>query len=269
MKIGIKFILILETLVILSILIIGFAAGLIGTQTINERTTDQLESITILKKERLVSYKNERMEDMNTLSSYINDREPDNLKYFLDKQLTIYSNFFEFFIMDLDGRVTISTDTNQVGILKTKEKYFTEGLENITFQGYYYDQSLQQVAFTVSTPLEKNGTNIGVIAGRIKLEDISNIMIERSGLGDTGETYLVNNYNYVLSELRKDNTSSFQKALYTDIVKKCLDEKSNQTKFLIGYDNYVYEESIGAYTYLSDLQVCIISEITKIGRAHV
>ncbi|HEC92273.1 MAG TPA: hybrid sensor histidine kinase/response regulator [Candidatus Atribacteria bacterium] len=270
MKIGVKFIVIIEVLVLISISVIGFMSYYVGTESIKGRIEAQLESVMVLKTIHLNNFFRERKEDVQSLSNYCSELlaeekyEHTVVREKLKERLNENSFFFEFFIIDLDGRISVSTDEKQEGKLKSNERYFIDGKNNITVQSFYYDLSLQQPAITVASPIkENNEITIGVLAGRVDLTEVSFILTERSGLGETGETYLVHNFNYAVTQLRDEETPSFKTAVYTQVVKKCLKEKPSNVQFMSDYLNYAEERVMGAYAYLPELQVCLIAEINE------
>ncbi|MEA1956958.1 MAG: hypothetical protein U9N01_01175, partial [Euryarchaeota archaeon] len=69
MKISTKLICTIEIMMLLAIIISSFAAFQLGNRIIGEQVNDQLESVIILKSNQLNSYFNERMEDIDTLST--------------------------------------------------------------------------------------------------------------------------------------------------------------------------------------------------------
>lgn len=281
MKIIAKIIVIIEILVVISIVVIGVMSLQMGARAIEERTEAQLESVVILKEHQLNEFVGEEVEDIEAIATekfFMDDfikmlearfaNEPEGMihhetiKNLLKKKLNSDGDFFEFFILDLDGKIHMSTDEKQEGKIKSDENYFIEGKKGTFVQSFYYYLSLKQSAMTVSTPITDDEENvIGILAGRINLEEISEIMMERSGLGETGETYLVNDFNFAVTQLRGNETVSFEKAIYTEVVAACLKEKSPNVQFMSGYLNYVGEEVMGAYAYLPELKVCLIAEV--------
>ncbi|MFW6120391.1 MAG: ATP-binding protein [Petrotogales bacterium] len=270
MKISLKFIVIIEVLVIVSISVIGYISYQVGAESIKERIEAQLESVIILKTIHLNNFFKERTEDIRSSSSYCSkllaekNYEHAVVRERLIERLNENSFFTEFFIIGLDGKISVSTDETQEGKSKSNEKYFIDGKNNITIQSFYYDLSLQQPAVTLASPIkENNGTTIGVLAGRVDLAEISFILRERSGLGENGETYLVNNFNYAVTQLRREENPSFKKAVYTELVVHCLKEKSSGTQFMTDYLNYAGEEVVGGIIYLTELNVCLVAEINE------
>ena len=63
------------------------------------------------------------------------------------------------------------------------------------------------MTIVASAPVQDQGETFGVIAGRANLAGLNQIMIERAGLGETGETYLVGSNHRLLTDLRRPGYS--------------------------------------------------------------
>jgi len=271
MKIGQKIIILIECLVMLSILTVGIFSYYLGTEIIHERIEAQLESVTILKANYLNNFILERKNDMVSVGNQCdkllqnnNDTDFNELRECLHDRVQENNFFIEMFIMNQDGAVIISTDQTQEGKIKTNDLYFINGQKNITVQSFYYDFSLQYPAMTVALPLiDEQKKTINVVAGRVNLTEVSNIFTERSGLGETGETYLINTFNLAVTELRKENIGILKKTIYSEAVVKALKEKPTTVQFVHDYPDYSGEKVHGAYLFISGLSVCIITEINQ------
>jgi adenylate cyclase len=180
----------------------------------------------------------------------------DVLKY----ELVERNEFFEFFIIGLNRQIIISTDETQEGKFKSNEPYFNKGKSDTFVQSFYYDTALQKPAMTVSTPiLDADKKTIAVVAGRLNLDIISQFMLERSGLGKSGETYLVNKNNLIVTDVKGEKEVTLNKAIYTQGVKNCL-KKIDGYSF---YENYQNIPVVGFYTWLPQREVCLLSEINQ------
>jgi signal transduction histidine kinase len=270
MKIGLKLIVISEMLVLLTITSVGYVSSQIGNQTINERIESQLGSVAILKAGHLQNFIKEKTENIISLCNqyqHFSQQMHYTTQYireFLEVRLTENSFFTELFVMDTDGTILLSTDISQEGKVKSNEEYFKQGKSTTFVQSFYYDLTLQQPAITITTPVkDENNTTVQVFAGKVNLSEISGIMLERTGLGETGETYLVNNFNYIVTPLKTEETMPLKRAVYTEIIKKGLKEKPVTAQILSDYSNYADIPSIGAYVYLPELNVCLIAEMSQ------
>ncbi|MFC1655823.1 ATP-binding protein [Patescibacteria group bacterium] len=239
---------------------------------IEERIEAQMESVLMLKINQLNRFTEEEKEDFNNiadflleLSDYENFYNYENLSESLESILEKEEDFFELFIMDLEGRVIVSTDKIQEEKLKFNEEYFIEGQKGVYIQSFYYDVALQQPASTIVVPIQTK-TDIYILAGRIDMNEISEIMTERSGLGETGETYLVNKFNFMITESRFEENVSLKKTVYTEGVGDCLQAHGD-----IGHGHYLdYRDAdvIGMYKWLPNMEVCILAEINE-DEAHI
>ncbi len=112
----------------------------------------------------------------------------------LDVVVKQASDAGEILVLDLDGTVRLSTVPGHEGQSQAEEYYFTNGLSHATVQNTYVSTLTGRPTITVSNPLfdaDGTGRRIGVIASNLNLERIDRIVLERTGLGAGGTTYLV------------------------------------------------------------------------------
>lgn len=102
------------------------------------------------------------------------------------------SEFEELFVYNNQGAIIASSDPAQRGKVVNIQPYFPPSLGNEQYvQSPYTEISTGQLTMLITNPLLQNGQIIGVLAGRLNLDTLNEIMLERSGLGDSGETYLI------------------------------------------------------------------------------
>src|SRR3954469_10906851 len=100
----------------------------------------------------------------------------------------------EIFILDLDGKVRLSTLAEHEGMSQSDQAYFTNGSSHTTVQNVYTSALTQRPTITVGTPLfDQNGggQRVAVLAADLSLQRLDRIILERTGLGESGRTYLV------------------------------------------------------------------------------
>jgi signal transduction histidine kinase len=268
---------------VLVTIVSGIIFFIYGTSSINARTDDQLNSVVVLKErqfenfletaqgaidelsksEAILDYLKEfHSSEKDMLSDYKPEKEDESEKGIapeLENKLN-YIPFSELFLIPKEGIVDFSTDPMQEGKLKLSEEYFTEGLNSLYVQNYFYDPSIGESSIVVSAPVkDEQGNVFGVIAGRINQSKISDIMDERAGLGETGETYIVNKFNFPVTQLKFSKSSLFHKAIYTEGVKDCLKGNSGH----MYYEGYSGTIVTGAYVWLPEREICIVAEINE------
>ncbi|RPH49498.1 MAG: PAS domain S-box protein [Desulfobacteraceae bacterium] len=113
---------------------------------------------------------------------------------------------------------------------------------------------------TVSTPVKDDkGDTIAVLAGRLDLHELSKIIGAQSGKNVTVDTYLVNSFNFFVSEPRFGEDFILKKAVHTEGIDAGLSGKDG-----VGfYKNYHGVAVIGAYKWLPEFRMCIITEIDQ------
>ena len=101
---------------------------------------------------------------------------------------------------------------------------------------------------------------IGVIISKMRTAAIDNILSNRSGLGETGEAYIVNSQFLMLSESRFFENAIFQQKVETLGVEKCFNDGEEHGGFYTDYRNV----PIYGSTYCADdLGIVLLVEIDQ------
>ena len=107
---------------------------------------------------------------------------------------------------------------------------------------------------------KKNDIPIGVIISRMRTESLDNILVDRSGLGKTGEVYIVNDGFLMLSKSRFIDKAIFKQKVDSIPVQKCFREGKEFTGFYPDYKNIsIYGSSYCA----NDLGFVLLAEINE------
>ena len=100
----------------------------------------------------------------------------------------------EILILDLDGVIQMSTFADHEGMSLADEGFFITGSSHTNVQNAYRSSLTGRPTITVATPLfdrDGKGQRVAVIAANLSLQRVDRIVLERTGLGATGRTYLV------------------------------------------------------------------------------
>ncbi|MDH5511077.1 MAG: methyl-accepting chemotaxis protein [Nitrospinota bacterium] len=192
--------------------------------TLQQESFRKLTALRDIKKNQIESYFAERMGDASVLSAnsaviaamddienaFMSDgRRVDGAAWKsaaarYGKWLSQYKEeygYYDLFLIAEDGDVvyTVSRESDLganllLGGLKDSPlgKMFRGAREKITIQDFEpYAPSNGEPSAFIGAPIKSGGETIGVVALQISLKEINAIMTERSGLGKTGETYLV------------------------------------------------------------------------------
>jgi len=125
----------------------------------------------------------------------VHDRYFANFKFYMDQY-----GYYDLFLMDAEYGATCFTVTKEADF-GMKVSSVDSSLHDVWRQAVNGKVSLSDTkpyapsagapAQFVAAPIKENGRIIGVVALQISLDAVNRIMTARTGLGETGETYLV------------------------------------------------------------------------------
>ncbi|MFH1155247.1 MAG: response regulator [Pseudomonadota bacterium] len=133
-----------------------------------------------------------------------------NLAVMLSRIIGSYSDYSELFIVSgKSGKVVVSTESSREGEDVSGIRYFTEPLRTgeACISTIYESRTLTRYAMEFSAPIFRHSDSgksaLGVLVARIDLEhSVYPLLLNRTGLGNTGETLIVNRNVVALNELR-------------------------------------------------------------------
>jgi len=170
--------------------------------------------------------------------------------------------FLDFMVLEPDGgKVIASTNPLEEGKFKENRPYYINGRQGSYVQTIYYSTSLQAPAMTASAPIRTaSGRLIGVLAARLDLAELNDIISRRSGLRQTAESYLVNSSHlFVTQPILVPDPVILQRGIYSEPVNRCLEQGSG----VIQADDYRGVPVIALYRWLPAQDVCLITEIDQ------
>ncbi|MCP4397153.1 MAG: response regulator [bacterium] len=176
----------------------------------------------------------------------------------LDVTLAAGNKFDELFLLDTTGVVTISTTPEHEGHSFDAQSFFHKGLSVSYVQSPSYSTFYEKMVVFAAVPVRNEDGGVrGVLAGVCGLETLDTIMSERSGLGETGETYVVNAEKSMLTTARQALSKKFP-AVHTVAANNALAGRNG----FGAYNNYQSppEPVIGVYRWIQELHVALVAE---------
>ena len=249
----------------------GVVSAVMGYRSGQEQVIARLESVATLKEAEIETWVDALQAEVGTMLTGANaeqytrillqEESPDpadhqeahdKLQGRFQKSLV---QLEETFMMDLKGHVALSSDATQEGKIHAGEAYFQRGLEGLYVHPPSYSPSLGRTSVLVTQPvLDQRGTVMGVLAGRASMDTLSEIMLERAGLGQTGETYLVGANHAMLTESRSGEEGIYVR---TEGANAAIGNHAHGSGL---YDGYWDEPVVGVYHWLPELEVAILAE---------
>lgn len=246
-----------------------------GVKVIESRTFDKLTTIRDLKVDRLKSWLSEREGDMIVMSSddelTILESLIDKLSYnqndtailvngreLLNRYIENYEAYNELFIINSqDGKILLSTNSFIEGEDKSTDECFTKPMQSgeMSIKDIYFSKSKSEYTMTYSIPIFSKGDAsrqiIGILVAQIDLKNsLYKMLLNRVGLGETGETLIVNKDVVAMNELRWEENAPLNLKINT---RSANNAARGQTGILTTID-YRHEPILAAYTYITETE---------------
>ncbi|HFD39824.1 MAG TPA: GAF domain-containing protein [Anaerolineae bacterium] len=258
---------------LLSVVAVTLGAVVLARQSAQQRVLSQLESVATLKEAEInawVAYLQDGLKVMligeqvvqparllvqESPDSAATQEARDQLRGYFQRWIAETQQFDELFLLDSEGRVVLSTDPVAESKIYSNRTFFQQGLKGAYVQPPLYSASLDKVSVIVAQPVvDFQGEPLGVLAGRASMAPLHNIMQERAGLGETGETYLVGLNHALLTPLRSGEQDIYVR---TEGANVALEEQTNGSGV---YANPNGDPVLGVYRWLPELQVALLAE---------
>jgi signal transduction histidine kinase len=171
-----------------------------------------------------------------------------------------------FVLYDVEGRIIAASEARRIGRLVNRQPYFAPSLamsDDLHIEPPFFDISENALVVVVTDIIEDEvtGETIGVLAAYLNTNTLSDITLDRTGLGETGETYLVSRDNrYLLTPSRYEADGFVQNRAYDSFG---IDEALAGREGVSVYNDYRGVSTIGSYRYLPRLDSALLTEIDE------
>ena len=247
----------------------GAASYLVGRAFLRQAAVDRLESASRQKETDLALWVEERLQDMQfvtaTLSRELSGRqgqgtrETQRLLTHLRDYMAAQPAVLEVLVLaPTGGRVLLSTEVSHAGGYRANYNFYTQGRQGPTVQSVYPSPESLRPILTVSMPVKnESGELLAVLAVHLGLERIDQIIRSRAGLGETGETYLVDSSNVLVASGRKGLAMGRQ--AHTEGTQRGLAGGSGHGLYL----NDAGVPVVGVYRWLASYQMALLAEMSQ------
>jgi len=178
----------------------------------------------------------------------------------------IKENFDEFddvCLLDGNGIIVVSSNSAFVGKNRSTDPYFIEGMKGAYMSDMYLSKVTGKPGFVVAYPiLSDRGESLGVLVGRIDAYALNNVVADRSGLGETGETYLITVDGYRITASRFVNDTFLKQRINTTGSRGCW-ELFDEEEGITIYENYRGEVVLGTHRRIEEMNWCLLAEISE------
>lgn len=255
------------------------------SQALKRQQFEKLIAIRDLKVDRLNTWLAQRQSDMRIIARADEIRHlveavqanrtndipalSDAARAVLTRHQTHYTVFAELSLVHADasrvddfGRVAVSTSRSSEGALERHDRAFTHALraQDLYIQDIFYCDAHHKPEMTYSLPVfAENAARaaVFVLIARVNLErTIYPLLLNRTGMGQTGETLIVNHDVVALNELRWHENAPAQLQIRA---KPAILASQGQTG-ITETDDYRMEPVLAAYTYLPSMRWGLVAK---------
>ena len=283
-NLGKKLIFLVLIVSIVTISITGFLSFNYADQILERKTGDQLLGESEIRGETIRLLFESRIEQNNILANdpmiqllilemnqiseeNLKESQEDNRRDFLIQiqafqELIGFSIGFEDVkIIGNDGSVFFSLGSSTSRDFG-KNSLFLRGLKEsfVEFESAGQGKKMIVVSQVFAKDSKKGDESIGVIISRMRTASIDSILTNRSGLGESGEVYIVNKQSLMLSESRFLDNVIFKQRVDTPAVQKCFEKGET---FLGFYNDYRNVPIYGSSYCAEDLGIVLLAKIDK------
>ncbi len=260
-----------STYLVLSLLVIacvGAVSWLAGRELLREAVLERLGSSARQKEADLSIWVEERLRDMRFLGARLmetpglsggsgrSDPLGTEVQSLLRGFKAAQPDVVEILVLSpMGGRVLASTSPESVGGYRATYNFYIQGRNGPSVQSVYPSPDSLRSVLTVSMPLrDQHGVLKAVLAFHLSLEPTAQIIRSRAGLGETGETFLVDSSNLLVAE-----TAGRQRRAHSEAVVRALSGKSGGG----AYDNDAGRPVLGVYRWMPAYQMALVAEMSQ------
>jgi signal transduction histidine kinase len=264
---------------VLASILVGWIAYRQATRSLTDEAFNRLNAVAVLKEDALNRWiDQQRLNIVFTAWQPAIQQQAGNLleagaapadrqaaysaiSDYLKFVVTSVSDSSELFIVDLNGNVVLSTQPEHEGQSHAADPFFTEGMFGTYIQPVYKSAETGLPTISVSTPLfNANKRRVGVLVAHLNLARIDQIFIDRSGLGASGETYLVNpTHEFVSAVLFNSANLPQPGSIRSAGIDAALKGSSGEGL----YTDYWGKPVLGVYLWLDNQGMALMAEISQ------
>jgi len=268
---------------IVTVLLVAVSANVRSREALRRSAIDRLDVATSLKESQVNQWVDNQRRDVilmtqlpdlliNSEIAFTKDRESpeyktaiESIRKFMADISLVKSNIRQISILTNNGITIVSTDKQKEGKyqpLGNTTTYFTRDQSRVIVPNFYISPISGKAAMTFAAPLSnKAGDRIGVVAVDLDLQGVDDIIRKNTGLGNSGETYVVGRLaskNILLSGGGADSQELSKDIKSEGITAAALGKDGEGL-----YRNYKNVPVLGSFIWIDNLNLALLAEISQ------
>jgi PAS domain S-box-containing protein len=156
------------------------------------------------------------------------------------------------------GEILVSTSPMLEGLINDDKAFLQDASNQAVMQYPSHSAEFDQITMHIGVPVQDaDGNTIAILAAHLNLDQLTDILLQRTQVLPSEETYLVDQNRLFITESRFSTDSMINKTVDTQAVKDCLSGLSGDGI----YHDYRDIEVIGVFHWIPEFELCMISEV--------
>ncbi|MFC1756762.1 ATP-binding protein [Patescibacteria group bacterium] len=279
MKIRTKITLSSFLVLLISLAVIGLVMQIVSTQMLKEQIFEHLkttiqsrahhirsfleeqkvlvESLALVGKVEQLLLTDKKALDYNDKIKAVNER--------LEKTVVSLEGVDSIAVLDTSGVIIASTNKKLIGLNRSNNEAFLYGKKDTYAQGV--NSALEETGEPIiffSTPVIRDGEFLGVVVLRRTTESLNTILLNTAGLGETGEIYLMNRDDYMITPSRFFEDVILKQKVDTEASRNCFEKHPGGEDIeMFLYKDYRQLDVLGSHFFISSVDWCLIAKIDE------
>ncbi len=271
---------------------IGCAAAIhsfyLGTEdTLKEQIYNHLETTAQSRANHIETFLEEQREKISLIANIdiledslnkanleFSENDLNNLVEELEEVLEINEDDFEeIFILNQEGIVVVSTESGNIGKREPRDIEFLINKSGAHISEIHYSDILSKLVIEISAKIINDETKetMGIVVVILSSEHLNEITTDRTGLGNTGEIYLINKDGYMITPSRfiPEKATFLEQKVDTVNSRDCLSMVGMNTTEHVEhepvdvFEDYRGKEVLGTHVYIPEMKWCLLAEIDE------
>ncbi len=255
----------------------GFSFIYFTNNILKQIFLDNLQSIAQFKSNNIIDDLNKEKEKIQIVTSdhhyidFLRGNNPEDISsvdtHLLDVLDTLRQDFEQVDVLDKSKKVVLSTNSSVIGTVYNFGSCEGSAETSICLSDVVFSDQKDKYYMTFYAPISDPNTNelVGFLLVKSSTLDINNILTDRTGLGNSGETYLVNSDGLMVTPSRFETDTVMKKVVdtanSTECFKSSVDNSPSSGQISESFLDYRGVQVVGAYSYIPSLSWCLLSEV--------
>jgi len=168
-------------------------------------------------------------------------------------------------VLDKHGNVVASSHQHLGIDTAGNAEIFAHGKEGVYIRDIHTSMMTDTKVISISAPILVDGEFAGMVITNLEAEELYKITTNSTGLGKTGEIYLINKEGYMRTPSRFVNDTFLELKVDSPEVREWLElseaEEETEHAEIDNYENYRGKRVIGTHRTIEGLDWCLLAEI--------